>query len=288
MLRRIFAFALYGSALVVIFRARALAVTECCPARVGPFHPLDGKESATLFSYDLSAESARSVTGTVLAHTEDGWYAVKFPETPLVQHTYDYQNPYAAFSRLTYESAPLYVRFPRPVTIKGVFVRAARSTGDQVLGWDAAGDVVCSPPAGTEAKPVPGAGALPDRQKLMNPRTDLNALPGADAPIALAAATSSPVSADCAEPAKNAAVMEPGLLDYPDFERRRGASAVVDVEVAINASGALDGAWIFAPSGSKWFNEAALRAARTSTYAGGTAYCQPANAIYIFQAVFTP
>jgi TonB family protein len=79
--------------------------------------------------------------------------------------------------------------------------------------------------------------------------------------------------------------MEPGLLDYPDFERRRGASAVVDVEVAINASGALDGAWIFAPSGSKWFNEAALRAARTSKYAGGTAYCQPANAIYIFQAV---
>jgi hypothetical protein len=55
-----------------IAHARALAVTEYCPARVGPFHPLDGKESATLFSYDLSAESARSVTGTVFAHTEDG------------------------------------------------------------------------------------------------------------------------------------------------------------------------------------------------------------------------
>jgi TonB family protein len=265
---------------------RALAVTEYCPARVSPFHPLDGTGHATLFSYDLGAESARSVTGTLFVHTEDGWYAVRFPPTLLVQHTYDYQNPYAAFSRVTYESAPLYVRFPRPVALKGVFVGDARATGDQVLGWDSSGDVICSPPAGIEAKPDPSA--LPDRQRLMNPRTDLDALPSADATIAVASATSSPVSSDCAEPSKNASVTEPASLEYPEFERRRGASAVVDVEVAINASGTLDGAWIFAPSGSKWFNEAALRSARMSKYTGGTAYCRPANAIYIFQAVFTP
>jgi TonB family protein len=285
---RTFAFvSLLCIALACACGTRALAITEYCPARLDPIqamHPLDASGPATLFSYVLEGESSRSVAGSILVDTSAGWFKVSFPSTALTERVYDYQASYVKFSRRQYESVPLYVRFPLPVMMRTAFVGDAQSFGDAEFGWDAKGDVACGPSAGLEAKvPVPKADMRP-----LNPRIDLDTPPGAGATIASATSVPVPGSLSCAEPFTNATVSRAMAPDFPTAEMERGGSATVLVEVAINASGALDDAWLFVPSGSEWFDDAALRAARMSTYKAGTAFCQPASGMYIFRAEFRP
>jgi len=265
--------------------ARALALTEYCPASAGVFTALGGGHADTLYSYDLLAEGARSVQGTVLVDTSSGWFKVEFPSTALTEWKFHYQGEYVTFSRSAYESAPLYVRFPTPVTIISFFVSDARSDGDQNFGWDEKGDVACSPPAGLETvqkfPPMP----LP---KVLNPRTDLAAPPAPDASIAIASPTTVPGSESCSQPFTAATVTKAAALSYPAEEQFRSVSAIAVVKVAVNGNGTLDDAWIYYPSGSRWFDQAAIDSARSSKYKGGTAFCEPANGLYLFRATFTP
>ncbi|MGB6987115.1 MAG: TonB family protein [Candidatus Aquilonibacter sp.] len=264
--------------------ARALALAEFCPAEIEAPHQLDAKTGpSALFSYALRAEGPRSVAGSVLFNTSMGWFEVEFPATPLTAHAYQMQDEFVTFTRNTFESDPLYVRFPQPVTIKGVFVASATSSGDQVFGWDAKGTVQCAPRAGFGTPP--STRPKTSLVKTLNPRTDLDVMPGSNAVSAVAAITSAPGSTDCDVPFANASV-EAASPEYPLVAENRAAS--VWVEVAVNADGTLADAWIYAPSGSRDFDAAALRAARLSKFKGGRVFCQPAGGDYLFHAVFNP
>jgi hypothetical protein len=60
------------------------------------------------------------------------------------------------------------------------------------------------------------------------------------------------------------------------------------IQVAIAPDGTLDDAWVDLSSGVHAFDEAALAAARASTYRGGTSFCEPAPGRHIFRADFDP
>lgn len=264
--------------------APALALAEFCPAEIEAPHQLDAKTGpSALFSYALRAESPRSVAGSAIFDTSMGWFEVEFPRTALTARAYRMQDEFVSFTRATFESDPLYVRFPQPVTIKGGYVASATSSGDQVLGWDAKGTVQCAPRAGFETRPTTGPKV--DFLKTLNPRTDLDAMPSSNAAIAVAAITSAPGSTDCDVPFANATA-EAASPEYPVVPENRAAS--VWVEVAVNADGTLADAWIYAPSGSRPFDAAALRAARLSKFKGGRVFCQAAGGDYLFHALFQP
>ena len=262
--------------------ARALAVAEFCPAEVEPPHQLD----ATLFSYALSAEGPRSVAGAIVFDTSMGWFVAEFPATPLTLHPYNMQDASVTFTRTAYESGPLYVRFPQPVTLKGAYVSSASSSGDQLFGWDAKGTVPCAPRAGFGAR-LTGA-PNPSFLKTLNPRTDLDVMPSPTASIGVAALTSAPGSTDCDVPFANATVTSAASPEYPGFARDQNLGGEVYVIVAVNGDGTLGDAWLYAPSGSRDLDQAALRAARQTKYKGGRVFCQAAGGDYLFHAIFRP
>ena len=262
--------------------ARALAITEYCPAQVGRLHPLDGRGSASLYAFALNAESTRSVRGTVMVSTSAGWFAVKVPPTALTQRTYNYASDYAQFSLLAYESTPLYVRFPQAVTITDDYVANVISSGDQVFGWDAKGDVTCTGRSGGN----PAKWASKD-VNLLNPRTDLEAMPDATATVIQAVAASAPGPQTCTQPSSSGTVFRAVAPDYP-AGWGPSVKTIVVVKVAVSSSGKIDDAWIYFPSGSKTLDAAAVRAERASTYKPGLWLCQPADGYYYFNAEFNP
>ncbi len=74
---------------------------------------------------------------------------------------------------------------------------------------------------------------------------------------------------------------------YPDYPLGYGeVSTDVEVEVAIGPDGSLDDAWILVFSGIKAFDDEALRVARASKYAAGTALCVPAPGRYRYVLSF--
>lgn len=265
--------------------ARALALTEYCPAHVGPFHPLDGSGPATLYAFVLNAESARSVQGTVMVATSAGWYRVKFPSTALVERTYAYSGMFGDLSRTAYDSAAVYVRFPSPVGIEAAYVSDAQTSGEHDFGWDSKGDFSCLPQASNFADEAPHNfhGLV---QKF--PRTDLTSAPAATASIIAAEPATSPGNDACAKPFSNVAVKKAVSPDYPQSERTRRANGLSIVEVAVNAAGNVTDAWTFLSSGSAAFDGAALASAEASTYTPGVVFCQPAGGFYLFNAEFEP
>ncbi len=267
--------------------SRALALAEYCPAEIGQLHQLEATTgSSALIAYALHAEGPRSVAGSVVFDTSMGWFVADFPTTPLTARAYHMQDEFVTFTRTTFESDPLYVRFPQALTLKGAYISKATSSDDHLFGWDAKGTVQCAPRAGFEVQST--ASPQPCFLKTLNPRTDLYATPSPNALIAAAAVTSTPGSTNCDVPFANATVVSPASPDYPQLERERNLAGAVWVEVAVNGDGTLADASIYAPSGSRDFDEAALRAARLSKYEGGRVFCQPAGANYLFQAVFSP
>ncbi len=58
------------------------------------------------------------------------------------------------------------------------------------------------------------------------------------------------------------------------------------IKVAISATGKLDDAWIFYPSGYAALDAAALKAARASTYKPAFWQCQATPGIFLFLAEF--
>ena len=63
---------------------------------------------------------------------------------------------------------------------------------------------------------------------------------------------------------------------------------LVSVEIAVDSAGKIDDASIFVPSGNVLFDQAAIEAAKDSTYTSGRSFCQPAPGDYIFRVEFNP
>jgi TonB family protein len=263
-------------------QSHAAALSEFCPARADQFHRI-GDVGSTLYSFTVSAEGPRSVQGRIAVRGDDSWYLIDFPKTQLSAYHERWRDAYVEYTRTTFASAVLYVRFPSPIARLDAFTYDAQSFGDPAFGWDAQGLVGCSAPAGFGLAYGGSKGSV---LTLLNPRTDLAEPPVSNADVLTARLTSPPGRLDCAVPFANARATEAAAPVYP-----LGSDAVatlVYVEIVVDKDGSLADAWIYAPSGRKPFDDAALEAARKSTFAPGTAFCGPAPGSYLFRAEFNP
>ena len=93
----------------------------------------------------------------------------------------------------------------------------------------------------------------------------------------------------CANPNVEATVTNPVQPDYPESARDLGLGAVtVEVEVTVGPSGNLVSAKVYKSSSNMAVDQAALRAARQSTYSPKLIDCSPTTGDYLFRADFQP
>lgn len=110
----------------------------------------------------------------------------------------------------------------------------------------------------------------------------------APAPPAPSAPPGTPKPA-CKTPYQDATAVNPMTPDYPDSAREMGLGEVqVAVEVTIGPSGNLMDAKIAQSSNNMAIDQAALSAARGSTYAPKIVNCQPVVGTYLFKVTFDP
>jgi hypothetical protein len=268
-------------------------MTEYCPAQIYRGQGIGvavGAPAAT-WAYTLSALGPRTVSGSILVQADAGWFTFAFGGTALVQHTVAYKTPYSQFRLLKYESAPLYVRFPTATRIIHWWVNYVTTSGDANFGWDAKGTMHCmSPPGvGGYAVRILGVEPFPGLTRL-TPELDLSLPPAAGVPISAAIPVTEPLGfTACAQPFSSVRVVTKAMADFPsgvelsDLGATHVETAVV---VAVGASGHVDDAWVYNSSGIKRLDASALVAARDSTYAAGTALCQPAPGYFLFTVSF--
>ena len=250
---------------------------------------------AAVHSLVLSALSSRTVSGTIVVHTADEWYTLRFTNVTLSRYDEKWQDTYASFSTTEFLSPVLYVRFPKPVSVQSVFVNEASTSGETAFGWDAKGNVTCT--GGSDISIIAlGAGAIisgtmekskstSDLQRL-NPIPSSRNAPPDGTPTLTPALTSAPGLTDCAAPFAEATVTRPYPPSFPAGSR--GESGESYVQVAIGADGKLVDAWIWGPSGDRAFDLATLQSARHSEYAPARAFCQNVPGMYRFRAEFRP
>lgn len=121
---------------------------------------------------------------------------------------------------------------------------------------------------------------------VINAKHALQAPPAPNSAIATAVVASIPGPLDCKEPFLAAVATHPVTPTVPlamQDDRYRG---VVLVEIAVNANDKLDDAWVYSPSGYREFDEAALKAARKSSYKAGRSFCSAAAGSYLFRFDF--
>jgi len=110
----------------------------------------------------------------------------------------------------------------------------------------------------------------------------------APAPAAPSAPPGTPKPA-CRTPYQDATAVQAVTPDYPDQAREQGLGEVqVTVIVTISPSGSLVNATIGQGSGNMSIDQAALSAARQSTYAPKIVNCQPVEGTYNFKVTFDP
>lgn len=93
----------------------------------------------------------------------------------------------------------------------------------------------------------------------------------------------------CKTPYQDATVVDQAQPEYPDAARELGLGEVqVAVTVTIGPSGNLIDAKIAQSAGNMSLDQAALAAARQSTYAPKIVDCQPTTGSYYFKVTFDP
>lgn len=93
----------------------------------------------------------------------------------------------------------------------------------------------------------------------------------------------------CKTPYQDATVVNQVTPEYPDAAREQGLGEVqVAVEVTIGPSGNLVDAKIAQSGNNMQMDQAALAAARQSTYAPKVVNCQPVTGDYLFRVTFDP
>ncbi len=260
-------------------------MVEYCGATVG-VTPVDAPKldaASSTFAMIFSANNARTVSGHVVLHSTDGaWYDVAFPAIDLEQRTRRYQSTAVQFSPTDFLSRPVFVTFSRPMTFSTAFVNAATVTNEHVLGWDA-NEHAC---AGYDPDPE---FAKPEGHRditLIDP-VPRPTMPPAGAPLLHPSITSAPGSTNCAVPFIEAKASKAVPPDWP-LGYQIEVTYTTLIEVAISEKGTLDDAWLYAPSGIKAFDDAALRSARLSAYEARRSFCQNVPGLYMFRAVFRP
>lgn len=97
-----------------------------------------------------------------------------------------------------------------------------------------------------------------------------------------------PPGPQCKVPYQDATATNAVQPDYPDSAREMGLGNVtVEVEVTVGPTGQLTAASIAHSGGNMAIDQAALRAARNSTYAPKIVNCKPVSGTYLFQADFS-
>jgi len=94
-----------------------------------------------------------------------------------------------------------------------------------------------------------------------------------------------PVSSTCAQPDAPAGVVHAVEPDYPEAAAPTRAKGVVNVRVVVDERSRVLWADVIT-SDNPVFNEAAVRAARDSTYRTATVKCRPIGAVYVFTVQF--
>ncbi len=93
----------------------------------------------------------------------------------------------------------------------------------------------------------------------------------------------------CANPNVEASVTNAVNPDYPESAKDLGLGAVtVEVEVTVGPSGNLVSASVYKSANNMAIDQAALRAARQSTYSPKLVNCSPTTGDYLFRADFQP
>ena len=235
-----------------------------------------------VYAMSFDALSARNVSGTVAFQTDQGWYSVPFDNVPLTEFDQQWKAKYVEFTRKSFTSDDLFVRFPRAVNLQSAFVNDAQTKGDTVFGWDAKGRVSC---AGLSAKQFSEAQRPQRLATLLNPRPTQT--PEATTSFLTPAIASAPGLTACAVPFADASVPHPGRVTYPEAAKFASVqSANVLVEVAVSAAGQLEDSWIYAPSGNRYFDDAAMEVTHRSTYAPRRSFCQDVPGLYLFRVEF--
>jgi hypothetical protein len=266
-----------------ISRAPAAAEVEYCPAIVS----LTPTADAQTFGVRLEGGSARSVLGIVAVHTDKGWYRTPVPEMKLHEVEQTWRDASAEFKRNAWESDPIFLHFPKPVSLGAAFMLSAQTHGETVFGWDKRGPISCAaPPDRFDAKPTPTPDPSLGKLELVSPRHDRDVVP-AGAPIAQAEAISIDYGT-CQTPfasSKTSTLVSP---QFPEQERNDEFSrADVIVTVAVGAAGEIDDAWVFAPSFSPYIDNAALKAAKESRYTAARSFCQDVPSLFQFFTTFS-
>ncbi len=265
--------------------ARASAASEFCPAKIDVFTPLDGKTAATLYSFALDAKSARHVAADVAVDTNAGWYSVKVRPTVLNLRIEHLELRGRRFQRTVFTSAPLYVRFPSALKVLDAFVLSASAPDETRFGWGQLGRFTCQAPAGFGlTRP-----ASPYQVAIHNTstRTDLSRMPAAGEFVAQARLMTPPGSTACAHPFLNASVVRAAPASYP-FGVNIPYAVNVGVRISISPGGRLVDARVYAPSGYRALDAAALSAARRSIFRAGRSFCESAPGTYLFWVRFSP
>jgi protein TonB len=90
----------------------------------------------------------------------------------------------------------------------------------------------------------------------------------------------------CVQPHVDAATTNPVVPETPETAREQGATGSVQVKVSLSATGSVLATTVYKSSGSPLLDEAALRAARQSSYAPEIDDCVRVAGDYIFRADF--
>ncbi len=272
---------------------RAQAMIEFCPAvlhraPVGTADPKGPLPAAALYGFDLSALGARSLDRATLAFdTTAGWFTAKVPAVAFGEKLRHYTSVTVRFVRRDWVSPIMYVRFPVALKISHAWVFDAQVHGDGPFGWEAKGDVTCSPPSTAETRA--GRNDIRLDPKLDPKDEDALWLPPGPASIVLDAQSAKALeTTSCSDPFRPATAVYAAQPAYPDELTAQAPSGVTLVELAINRDGSRADAWIWAPSGYAAFDEAALNAAKASRFENARSYCTDVPGQYLFKVTFLP
>jgi hypothetical protein len=270
--------------LAVAYRVPAQAATEFCPAELtGPYTRSSERDVAVQY-YNLRALGPREIEGTIVAETDAGWFIWKQQPVRLTRITYTSTTWSVRTKMVRAQSPEMSVVFPTVVNVRRAWVAFATTHGDATFNWDARGKVACDPP---DFAALDSPGVAPSRQTPQ--RDDPTPAPAPAPATAVKIAEPLPMKS-CSHPFLPAGVRDavqpvmPAMLGGGEVVFRPTVSLI---EVAIDSNGKLVDAWVFAQSGYPKLDEAALTAARKTTYAPAISYCRPVNGTYLYRSDFT-
>ncbi len=286
-MKRVFLSLLLCAGFLALNHRAALAYAEFCPARLN-IQKVDPASdgSAQVYGFELEAYGPRTVLASLAFDTAAGWFTADLPRVDLTEKDRTYYGPWTSFVRREWASPVMYLRFPSSVRLESSWVNTAQSQGDS-FGWQSQGLFQCLPPPPGHTRQAPPG--RPMQMFTTHALDVLHAPPAADAVIIAPKASKPLEKTDCAQPSSDATVLNQARPQYPQSARGLSTGTrTVDVTVAITADGTLADAWVSGPSGVAAFDDAALSAAKGSTYKNAVAYCQNVPSTYLFKVTFKP